>query len=45
MDEVTVLVEIDGPDPSTARLEADLRQALGARLGCRVVPAGSTARS
>src|SRR5438046_4992920 len=28
MDEVTVLLEIDGPDTSTDRLEADLRQAL-----------------
>jgi len=45
MDEVTVLVEIDGPDMSTDRLEADLRQALGARLECRVVPSGTLPRS
>ena len=45
MDEVSVLVEIEGPATSTERLEADLRQALGVRLGCRVVPAGSLPRS
>src|ERR1700694_4779406 len=45
MDEVAVLVEIDGPETSTERLEADLRQALGVRLECRVVPAGSLPRS
>lgn len=45
MDEVSVLVEIAGPDSSTERLEADLRQALGVRLGCRVVPTGSLPRS
>jgi phenylacetate-CoA ligase len=45
MDEVTLLVEILGPATSTERLEADLRQALGVRLGCRVVPAGTLARS
>jgi phenylacetate-CoA ligase len=45
MDEVTVLLEMAGSDTSTERLEADLRQALGARLGCRVVPAGSLPRS
>ncbi len=45
MDEVSVLVEIVGPDSSTGRLEADLRQALGVRLGCRVVPSGSLPRS
>jgi phenylacetate-CoA ligase len=44
MDEVTLLVEIGGPDP-TERLEADLRQALGVRLGCRVVPTGTLPRS
>jgi phenylacetate-coenzyme A ligase PaaK-like adenylate-forming protein len=37
-------VEIGGPDP-TERLEADLRQALGVRLGCRVVPTGTLPRS
>ena len=45
MDEVTVLVEIDGSDTSAERLEADLRLALGARLGCRVVPLGTLPRS
>jgi phenylacetate-CoA ligase len=44
MDEVTLLVEIQGAT-STERLEADLRQALGVRLGCRVVAAGTLARS
>jgi len=45
MDEVTILLEITGDDTSTERLEADLRHALGVRLGCRVVPAGSLPRS
>jgi len=45
MDEVTILLEIIGDDSSTERLEADLRHALGVRLGCRVVPAGSLPRS
>lgn len=45
MDEVSLLVEIDGLATSTERLEADLRQALGVRLGCRVVPAGTLPRS
>ena len=45
MDEVTLLVEIQGAATSTERLEADLRQALGVRLGCRVVPAGTLVRS
>src|SRR6202049_188177 len=44
MDEVSLLVEMDGPATSTERLEADLRQALGVRLGCRVVPAGAPPR-
>jgi phenylacetate-CoA ligase len=44
MDEVSLLVEVAGQDP-TERLEADLRQALGVRLGCRVVPAGTLPRS
>jgi len=44
MDEVTLLVEIAGEDP-TERLEADLRQALGVRLGCKVVPTGTLPRS
>ena len=45
MDEVALLVEIEGEDVSTDRLEADLRQALGVRLECRVVPRGSLPRS
>ena len=44
MDEVSLLVEVAGADP-TERLEADLRQALGVRLGCRVVPTGTLPRS
>jgi phenylacetate-CoA ligase len=43
MDEVSVLVEVAGADP-TDRLEADLRQALGVRLACRVVPTGTLPR-
>jgi len=45
MDEVTVLVEISTDSFSADRLEADLRQALGVRLECRVVPAGALPRS
>ena len=45
MDEVALLVEIDGPETSTERLEADLRQALGVRLECRVVSAGTLPRA
>jgi phenylacetate-CoA ligase len=45
MDEVALLLEIDGPEASTERLEAELRQALGVRLECRVVAAGSLPRS
>jgi phenylacetate-CoA ligase len=45
MDEVALLVEIIGPNTSTERLEADLRQALGVRLECRVVPSGTLPRS
>jgi phenylacetate-CoA ligase len=44
MDEVTLVIEARG-ETSTERLEADLRQALGARLGCRVVPPGTLPRS
>jgi phenylacetate-CoA ligase len=44
MDEVSLLVEVAGEDP-TERLEADLRQALGVRLGCRVVETGTLPRS
>lgn len=45
MDEVSLLLEISGADRSTERLEADLRQALGVRLGCRVVEPGTLPRS
>jgi len=41
---VSLLVELAG-DVTTVRLEADLRQALGVRLGCRVVPTGTLPRS
>jgi phenylacetate-CoA ligase len=41
MDEVALLVETSGEGFSTQRLEADLRQALGVRLGCRVVERGT----
>jgi phenylacetate-CoA ligase len=44
MDEVSLLLEVAG-DGSTERLEADLRQALGVRLECRVVAAGTLPRS
>ena len=45
MDEVVLLLETSSGDFSASRLEADLRQALGVRLECRVVPAGSLPRS
>ena len=45
MDEVSLLVEVEGEDASTERLEADLRQALGVRLSCRVVATGTLPRS
>ena len=45
MDEVSLLLEASVAEFSAARLEADLRQALGVRLECRVVPAGSLPRS
>jgi len=45
MDEVALLVECDdGPFP-LERLEADLRQALGVRIDCRSVPAGTLPRA
>jgi phenylacetate-CoA ligase len=44
MDEVTLLVEVAGEDP-TQRLEADLRRALGVRLGCKVVQTGTLPRT
>src|SRR5260370_28486156 len=45
MDEVTLLIETPLPGFSTERLEADLRQALGVRLECRIVAAGTLPRS
>jgi phenylacetate-CoA ligase len=45
MDEVTLLLETAGDDFSSERLEADLRQALGVRLDCRVVQRGALPRS
>jgi len=45
MDEVSLLIETAGDDFSTERIEADLRQALGVRLGCRVVERGTLPRS
>jgi phenylacetate-CoA ligase len=47
MDEVSLLVEVSSSAAGFAveRLEADLRQALGVRLECRVVPQGSLPRS
>jgi phenylacetate-CoA ligase len=45
MDEVTLLVETALQSFSGERLEADLRQALGVRLECRVVPTGTLPRS
>jgi phenylacetate-CoA ligase len=44
MDEVSLLVEVAGGG-SIDPLEADLRQALGLRLGCRVVEPGTLPRS
>ena len=45
MDEVALVVEASAASFSAERLEADLRQALGVRLDCRVVPAGTLPRS
>jgi phenylacetate-CoA ligase len=45
MDEVTLLIEAHSESFSSDRLEADLRQALGVRLECRVVPSGTLPRS
>jgi len=44
MDEIAVVVELADTGASTERLEADLRQALGVRLGCRVVAPGTLPR-
>jgi hypothetical protein len=46
MDEVVLLFETALPSPGLEeRLGADLRQALGARIDCRLVPAGTLPRS
>jgi phenylacetate-CoA ligase len=47
LDEVTLLVECAETDDDglTQRLVADVRQALGARVGCRLVPLGSLPRA
>jgi phenylacetate-CoA ligase len=45
MDEVSLLIETSADGFSTERLEADLRQALGVRLECRVVERGTLPRS
>ena len=45
MDEVTVVIETSAAEFAVDRLEADLRNALGVRLGCRVVPTGTLPRA
>ena len=45
MDEVALVIETPVASFSTERLEADLRQALGVRLDCRVVTPGTLPRS
>jgi len=45
MDEVSLLLETSVADFSPDRLEADLRQALGVRLECRMVATGTLPRS
>ncbi len=45
MDEVSLLLETSAADFLPDRLEADLRQALGVRLECRVVASGTLPRS
>jgi phenylacetate-CoA ligase len=44
MDEVTVVVELADAGTSLDRLESDLRQALGVRLGCRATAPGTLPR-
>ena len=41
MDEVVLVVEMTDGGASAGRLEADLRQALGVRIGCRAVALGT----
>ena len=45
LDEVTLLIESSAGDDSLEALSADLRQALGVRIDCRVVPPGTLPRS
>ena len=45
MDEVAVVLETSAASFAVDRLEAELRQALGVRLECRVVSAGTLPRS
>jgi phenylacetate-CoA ligase len=45
MDEVSLVIETVVDDFSTEQIEADLRQALGVRLNCRVVERGTLPRS
>jgi len=45
MDEVSLVLETSVAGFSADRLESDLRQALGVRLGCRIVAAGTLPRS
>jgi phenylacetate-CoA ligase len=45
LDEVSLLIETAIDGSSTERLEADLRQALGVRIDCRVVERGTLPRS
>jgi phenylacetate-CoA ligase len=45
MDEVTLLVECADGESPLERLSAELRQALGARIDCRAVPAGTLPRA
>ncbi len=45
MDEVVLVLESTEVEFRPDRLEADLRQALGVRIECRVVPAGTLPRS
>lgn len=45
MDEVTLLIEAADDESPLERLQADLRQALGVRIDCREVPAGTLPRA
>ena len=45
MDEVTLLIEAADGESPLERLSTDLRQALGVRINCREVPAGTLPRA